>query len=124
MIDKEGRKAAFTGRETRVWKGHLTGDDYVVAGNLLVGAKVVEAMAHTFERSEARLAERLVKALEAGQEAGGDRRGKLSAALLATGARHKKGQAILDLRVDRHENPVRELRRIFESYQIRDESQT
>ena len=52
IIDKDGRTAAFTGKETIDWKGHLVGEDYVVAGNMLVGNKVIEAMAQTFESSE------------------------------------------------------------------------
>ena len=117
IIDKEGRKAAFTGKKTIDWKGHLMGRDYVVAGNLLVGGRVIEAMAQTFEGSEGSLAERLMRALEAGQEAGGDRRGRVSAALLVAGG--KQRGAILDLSVDEHSDPVKELRRIFESYKKR-----
>ena len=82
IIDREGRSVAFTGRETSDWKGHLIGKDYVVAGNMLVGNSVVDAMAQVFESSEEELSERLMKALEAGQKAGGDKRGKTSAALL------------------------------------------
>ena len=115
IIDKDGRKAAFTGKETIDWKGHLIGKDYVVAGNLLVGDKVIEAMAQTFEGSEGPLAERLMRALEAGQEAGGDKRGRVSAAMLVAGENQRGALPILDLRVDEHENPVKELRRIFES---------
>ena len=114
IIDKEGRKAAFTGKETIDWKGHLTSKDYVVAGNLLVGGRVLEAMAQAFESSEDLLADRLMRALEAGQEAGGDRRGRVSAALLVASKKKKGTPPILDLRVDQHKDPVRELRRIFE----------
>ena len=114
MIDKGGRTAAFTGKETIDWKGHLVGGDYAVAGNMLVGSKVIEAMAQTFENSEGDLAERLMKALEAGQEAGGDKRGRVSAALVV--ASQKRGTSpVLNLRVDKHPDPVRELRRIFET---------
>ena len=116
IIDKEGRKAAFTGKETIDWKGHLTGKDYAVAGNLLVGRRVLEAMAQAFERSEDLLADRLMRALEAGQEAGGDRRGRVSAALLVASKKNKGTPPILALRVDKHKDPVTELRRIFESY--------
>lgn len=114
VIDKDGRTAAFTGKETNDWKGHVVGKDYVVAGNMLVGSKVIEAMAQTFETSEGELAERLMKALEAGQEAGGDKRGRASAALVV--ASHKRGTSpILDLKVNKHPDPVRELRRTFEN---------
>ena len=116
IIDKEGRKAAFTGKETVNWKGHLTGKDYAAAGNLLVGRRVLEAMAQAFERSEDLLADRLMRALEAGQEAGGDRRGRVSAALLVASKKNKGTPPILALRVDKHKDPVTELRRVFESY--------
>jgi len=114
IIDRDGRTAAFTGKETIDWKGHLVGKDYAVAGNMLVGSKVIEAMAQTFESSEGELAERLLKALEAGQDAGGDKRGKVSAALLVASKEQRGKRPILDLRVDEHPNPVGELRRIFE----------
>ncbi|MGQ9459836.1 MAG: DUF1028 domain-containing protein [Candidatus Bathyarchaeaceae archaeon] len=113
IIDKAGRTAAFTGKETIDWKGHSLGKDYAVAGNMLVGSQVIEAMAQTFESSEGELAERLIKALEAGQEAGGDKRGRVSAALMV--ASQKRGGPILNLRVDEHPDPVKELRRIFET---------
>jgi len=116
IIDKNGRTAAFTGKETTDWKGHLVGKNYAVAGNMLVGSKVIEAMADTFENSEGELSERLMKALEAGQKAGGDKRGKVSAVLLVVGERQIETRPILDLRVDEHQNPVRELRRIYEAY--------
>jgi len=114
IIDKDGRTAAFTGKETIDWKGHLVGEDYVVAGNMLVGSQVIEAMAQTFEGSEGELAERLIKALEAGQEAGGDKRGRMSAALLIASQQRIETRLLLDLRVNKHPDPVGELRRIFE----------
>jgi uncharacterized Ntn-hydrolase superfamily protein len=113
IIDKAGRTAAFTGKETIDWKGHLLGKDYAVAGNMLVGSQVIEAMAQTFEGSGGELAERLIKALEAGQKAGGDKRGRVSAALIV--ASQRGTSPILNLRVDEHPDPVRELRRIFET---------
>ncbi len=116
MIDKQGRTAAFTGKNTIDWKGHLIGKDYVVAGNMLVGSKVIEAMAQTFESSEGELAERLMKALEAGQESGGDKRGKTSAALLVLSKEQKETRPLIDLRIDKHPDPVNELRRIFEVF--------
>jgi len=114
IIDIEGRTAAFTGKETIGWKGHLVGKDYVAAGNMLASSKVIGAMAQAFENSEGELAERLLKALEAGQEAGGDKRGRMSAALLVVGREQRGNRPILDLRVNEHPNPVGELRRIFE----------
>lgn len=114
IIDKDGRTAAFTGKETLEWKGHLIGENYVVAGNLLAGAQVIEAMAQTFENSKGNLAERLLKALEAGQKAGGDKRGRASAALLVADKPPLPTRPFIDLRVDDHPNPIAELRRIWE----------
>lgn len=116
IIDKEGRTAAFTGKETLEWRGHLVGEDYVVAGNALAGASVLEAMAQTFETSKGNLAERLLKALEAGQEAGGDRRGRASAALFVVNKQPLPTRPFIDLRVDWHPNPVVELRRLWEDF--------
>lgn len=116
IIDKQGRTAAFTGKGTINWKGHIISEDYVVAGNMLVGSRVIEAMAQTFEDSEGKLAERLMKTLEAGQEAGGDRRGKTSAALVVANGEQNRSRPFVDLKVDRHPNPVKELRRTFEIF--------
>lgn len=114
IIDRDGRTAAFTGKETISWKGHLVGKDYVAAGNMLTGSSVIEAMAQTFENSEGEdLPERLMKALEAGQSAGGDKRGKVSAALLVASNQQKAKLPSLDLRIDEHRDPVIELRKIF-----------
>ena len=115
LIDKDGRTAAFTGGETIDWKGHMIGKDYVVAGNMLVGSRVIEAMAQTFESSEGDLAERLMKALEAGQDAGGDKRGRMSAALLVANKK-PSGTPLLNLTINQHPDPVKELRRIFETH--------
>lgn len=123
IIDKNGRTAAFTGKKTVNWKGHFVGKNYVVAGNLLVGSKILEAMADTFENSKGELAERLMKALEAGQKAGGDKRGKVSAALLVVGGKQIETRPFLDLRVDEHKDPVKELRRIYEAYKKWSQSQ-
>lgn len=118
IIDKDGRTAAFTGKETLEWKGHLVGEDYVVAGNALVGAQVIEVMAQIFENSKDDLAERLLKALEAGQEAGGDRRGRVSAALFVVDKKPLPTRPFVDLRVDEHPNPVAELRRVWEDFKM------
>lgn len=116
IIDKRGRTAAFTGKGTFNWKGHIIGEDYTVAGNMLVGNRVIEAMARTFEGSEGKLAERLMEALEAGQEAGGDRRGRTSAALVVANKEQNGTSSFVDLNVNCHRNPVKELRRIFNVY--------
>ena len=116
IVDEEGRTAAFTGKENIPWKGHLKGRDFIVAGNMLVGKQVLEAMKKTFENSTGELAERILKALEAGDEAGGDKRGKLSAVLLVANNKQEKTQPLINLRVDISLNPVKELRKIFEKY--------
>jgi len=120
MIDKDGRTASFTGRETVEWRGHLTGRNYATAGNMLVGSQVIEAMAKAFDSTEGPLEERLMKALEAGQNAGGDKRGRVSAALLVmkrVGADSLRPW--IDLRVDENPDPVAELRRIYEVFKVR-----
>jgi len=120
MIDKDGRTAAFTGRETVEWKGHLTGRNYATAGNMLVGQQVIEAMAKTFESADGPLEERLMKVLEAGQNAGGDKRGKVSVALLVMKRLEADSpRPWIDLRVDEHPDPIPELRRIYEIFKAR-----
>lgn len=112
IVNKDGQTAAFTGNLTSSWCGHLQGDNFAVAGNMLTGEKVIQAMAAAFEQSsEEELAERLLRALEAGQAAGGDRRGRQAAHLQVV---HTEAWKYVDLRVDEHPDPVVELRRIFE----------
>jgi len=114
IIDAKGRTAAFTGRENVDWKGHIVGEDFVVAGNMLIGSRVIKAMVETFEAAKGKLAERLLKTLESGQEAGGDKRGLMSAALLVAGEQWiSETRPVLDLRVDAHHDPLAELRRIY-----------
>lgn len=113
IVDAYGRIAAFTGDEVQPWRGHYTGTGYVAAGNYLIGEETIQAMAEAFERARGLLAERLLVALEAGQAAGGDRRGRVSAALLVV---RDKEYPFVDLRVDEHADPVVELRRIFDIY--------
>jgi uncharacterized Ntn-hydrolase superfamily protein len=103
---------AFTGQNCVVWAGHHLGDGYTVAGNMLVGPHVIEAMAAAFEAATgAELSDRLLQALEAGQQAGGDKRGKQSAALLVASP---DSRYYHNLRVDDHVEPVGELRRIYD----------
>jgi len=114
IIDAKGRTAAFTGKETEDWKGHVISENCVAAGNILTGSNVIQAMLDSFEEEKGTLASRLLKALEAGQDAGGDRRGQLSAALLVANSRWiGSSRPLLDLRVDAHSNPVAELRRVY-----------
>jgi len=114
ILDIQGRTAAFTGLETEDWKGHQIGEDHIVAGNMLACERVILAMSESFEQEKGSLAERLLKALEAGQNAGGDRRGRISAALKVADRRWRSAsRPILDLRVDAHPDPVKELRRVY-----------
>lgn len=120
VIDKDGRTAAFTGRETVEWKGHLTGRNYATAGNMLVGPQVIEAMAKTFESADGPLEERLMKVLETGQNAGGDKRGRVSAALLVMKRLEADSpRPWVNLRVDEHLDPILELRRIYEIFKAK-----
>ena len=111
-VDSRGRVFAFTGDQCVDWCGQRTGDGYSVQGNMLVGQETVDAMAEAFESARGHLSSRLVKALEAGQAAGGDKRGRESAALLVAPFPDDQWSRI-DIRVDFHEDPVAELRRIF-----------
>ncbi len=112
IVDVQGRVAVHTGSDCVDWAGHKTGHQFTVQGNMLVGAATVEAMAQVAAASEASpLHERLMLALEAAQAAGGDKRGKQSAALKVF---NKEEFAWLDVRVDEHRHPVAELRRVLE----------
>lgn len=111
VIGGEGAGVAWTGEGCAAWAGHRTGADHAVQGNMLTGPEVVDAMAAAMTGSEAlSLDERLMRALEAAQAAGGDRRGRQSAALKVMG---REAYARVDLRVDEHPDPVAELRRIL-----------
>lgn len=110
-IGPEGAPYAFTGAETDPWAGHLLGHDCAAAGNLLVGSQTVASLVDAFEGSSGSLAARLVQALQAGQDAGGDRRGRQSAALLVKASEQA---AFVDLRVDDHPDPVPELARLLD----------
>ncbi|MDT8843572.1 DUF1028 domain-containing protein [Paraburkholderia fungorum] len=111
IVDAQGRSAVWTGSDCTAWAGHRRGADYTVQGNMLTGAETVEAMADAFEsRAGEALDERLMAALEAGQAAGGDRRGRQSAALRIV---RTETYPALDLRVDEHAQPVAELRRVL-----------
>ncbi len=119
IVSAEGKVATFTGDKCSGWAGGISGDGYVVQGNILANESVVTAMANAFESTKGVLAERLIAALEAGQAEGGDKRGRQSAALLI--AREGWGYAGLndrfrDIRVDEHQTPIKELRRVYEKH--------
>jgi uncharacterized Ntn-hydrolase superfamily protein len=117
-VTADGRAAAFTGAECLDWAGHRTGQGYAAQGNILAGEEVVAGMARAFEDTAGTpLVERLLAALEAGQAAGGDRRGQQSAAVVVeragAGASSREGiDRICDLRVEDHAAPIVELRRL------------
>ena len=116
IISAEGEVANFTGKECMDWAGAVSGDGYSVQGNILTGEDVVTAMAKTFEETEGVLAERLIAALKAGQEAGGDKRGMQSAALLVVRENWGYGglnDRLRDCRVDEHKSPIEELERVY-----------
>ena len=116
VVDREGRSSSFTGAECLEWAGGRTGPCYAAQGNILVSAATVDAIAETFESSKGTLAERLLDCLDAAQAAGGDRRGQQSAALLVVeqdGGYAKLSDTIVELRVEDHELPLEELRRLY-----------
>ncbi|MDP3083071.1 MAG: DUF1028 domain-containing protein [Rubrivivax sp.] len=111
VLPARGPAAAHTGAACVDWCGHQLFDDFSVAGNMLAGAPVLQATADAFIAAAGRpLAERLLAALAAGEAAGGDKRGKQSAALRIHG---DEDHAELDLRVDDHTEPVAELQRLY-----------
>jgi uncharacterized Ntn-hydrolase superfamily protein len=111
VIDGDGRAVARTGKDNRAWAGHLVGDGWVAMGNVLLGEHVVDAMGRAFTATAAApFDERLLRAIEAGRDAGGQHGGQRSAGLLIHDVRG--GVPVLDLRVDEHREPVGELRRI------------
>lgn len=112
VVSCTGQVGVFTGDDTDPWHGHRCGKGFAVQGNMLTGVEVLKAMEAAFlKRPEKPLAARLLSALEAGQTAGGDRRGRQSAAVLVPGP---EMYPAVDLRVDEHRDPVRELRRVYE----------
>jgi len=121
VVDAAGGSASFTGSGCFEWAGHRTGAGYAAQGNLLAGPQVVEALADTFESTHGPLVERMLAALAAGDAAGGDRRGRQSAAVVI----RKEGAGyggstdlLLDLRVDDHPDPVTELQRLYSIHDL------
>ena len=121
VVDGKGGSATFSGAECMDWAGGRTGPCYAAQGNILVSAETVDAIAETFEATSGRpLAERLLDCMDAAQAAGGDRRGQQSSALLVVqrdGGYAGLSDSVVDLRVDEHERPLQELRRIYVMHQ-------
>jgi len=121
IVDGQGSAATFTGSACHDWAGGRTGTCYAAQGNILVSPETVDALATTFERNgHLGLAERLIECLAAAQAAGGDRRGQQSASLLVVekdGGYAKLSDVVVDLRVDDHERPISELRRLYGLHQ-------
>ena len=117
VVDGQGEAASWTGPGCNDWAGHRTGRGYAAQGNILVGEETVAALATTFEaNAQLSLAQRLIECLAAAQAAGGDRRGQQSASLLVVqraGGYAALSDILVDLRVDDHERPIQELRRIY-----------
>ncbi len=117
VVDAKGDSATFTGSECHDWAGGRTGPGYAAQGNILVSGATVDAIAESFESTGgAPLEERLIDALDAGQAAGGDSRGQQSAALRVVekdGGYASLSDVVFDLRVDDHERPLEELRRLY-----------
>ena len=120
VVDARGRGATFTGSGCHDWAGGRTGSGYAAQGNILVSGDTVDALAASFESSSGALAERLIDALAAAQAAGGDKRGQQSAALLVVerdGGYAGLSDSLVDLRVDDHDTPIEELRRLYDLHQ-------
>lgn len=111
MIDHHGRNSAYTGAQCIDWAGHEVAENVSVAGNMLVGPQVVSDTLKTYQaRSDKPFIERLLLAMQAGEDAGGDKRGRQSAALLVY---HDQDYPRLDIRADDHADPLEELRRLY-----------
>ena len=114
VIDDDGFAAARTGTENRDWAGHHVRDNFIALGNVLVGEHVLDGIEAGFnEEPEANLEDRLMRAIETGRDAGGQHGGQRSAAILVY---DDKEFPRVDLRVDHHEEPIAELRRVFEVF--------
>lgn len=121
VVDAAGRAANFTGTECFDWAGARSGDGYTCQGNILTGPDVVDGMCAAFESTDGELAVRLLAALRAGDEAGGDKRGRQSAAILVVreGGGYGGGTDLsVSLRVDDHPYPIPELDRLFDIHRL------
>ncbi|MBI1257454.1 MAG: DUF1028 domain-containing protein [Chloroflexi bacterium] len=121
LVDNQGRSAAHTGKDCFNWAGHKTYDGFTCQGNILAGASVIDAMAAAYQSAQGELADRLLAALVAGDEAGGDRRGKQAAALLVVKANGSYGgdtDRYLDLRSDDDPKPIAKLADLVQMHHL------
>lgn len=121
LVDAAGRAASYTGSQCSQWAGGLTGNGYAIQGNLLTGAEVIQQMERAFLDAKGELPERLFAALAAGGQAGGDRRGRQSAALYVVRSKAGYGgydDRWVDLRVDYHLNPISSLGELLEVHRL------
>ncbi len=116
IIDRYNRTAAYTGPECPEPRGHLVGNCSIAIGNKLTSVEVLKKVNEGFNNSKGNLANRLLSAIESGLTAGGDEKEKTSAALLVAKPNQSQKSLHIQLRVDYHEYPIQELRRIFEKY--------
>jgi len=122
VINASGDAAAFTAEKAPVWAGHKVGKNCTAQGNILAGEEVVNKMVEAFENTDGHLSRRLLAALEGGQEAGGDKRGMQSAAMIIVkkdGGPWLHNDTVLHLQVDDNEEPIKELRRLVEKSGVR-----
>ena len=120
-MDSKGNAAAFTEKKCLDWAGSKIGHNYAAQGNILARQEVVENMGRKFESTKGDLAEKLVAALIGGDKAGGDARGRQSAALLVVKkgfGRAGYGDRYIDLRVEDHSNPIEELKRLLNLHRV------
>lgn len=123
IVDANGNSASFSGARCNAWAGDTTAPGLAIQGNILVGPEVVRAMARAYHETSGELSERLLAALQAGQAAGGDRRGQQSAALLVVRPSDRYPEyrtQYVDLRVEDHASPIEELVRVYRIHQTGD----
>ncbi len=121
IVDKSGHAVSHTGKECMNWAGHYVGEGFACQGNILAGEDVITNMARAYEKAEGDLIDKLFTAISAGQAAGGDRRGMQSAAILVVrkeGGYEGGNDRYVDVRVDEHPSPIKELERIFKIYDM------
>lgn len=121
IVDASGNGVSYTGKNCFSYAGGLSGEHFACQGNILVGEETVTALKEVFLSSSGTLAERLVSALDAAQNAGGDKRGRQSAALLVVKEKGSYGgynDRAIDLRVDDHPQPIKELQRLLQLHEM------